>query len=292
VKTKKLRIALPKGSLEHATIELFERAGYKITRKERSYAPFIDDDELEVLLIRTQEIPLYVEKGILDAGVAGNDWILEREVKVQRVKELVYSKQGLGKVRWVLAVPINSKIRKVEDLEGKRIATELVEVTKSYLREKGVRAQVEFSWGATEAKPPYLVDAIVELTETGRSLRANNLRIVDSVLESTTWLIANKSSCKNPWKKEKIENLAILLEGAVNGLGKVGLKANVSEDNLKRVLDLLPALRKPTISRLSEESWWAIEIILDESQARRLIPRIKKAGAEGIVEYPLNKVVY
>ncbi|RLE10353.1 ATP phosphoribosyltransferase [Candidatus Aerophobetes bacterium] len=289
---KKLRIALPKGSLENTTIELFQRAGYKIIRKERSYTPFIDDSELEVLLIRTQEIPLYVEKGVLDAGLAGNDWILERGVEVQRVKELVYSKQGLGKVRWVLAVPVNSDIRKVEDLEGKRIATELVEVTKRYLKEKGVRAEVEFSWGATEVKPPHLVDAIVELTETGRSLRANNLRIVDSVLESTTWLIANKLSWKDSWKREKIENLAILLEGAVNGLGKVGLKANVPENKLKKVLNLLPALRKPTISKLSEEGWWAVEIVLDEVQARSLIPQIKKAGGEGIVEYPLNKVIY
>jgi len=290
---KKLKIALPKGSLEEITIELFKRAGYKVNRRERSYIPFIDDDELEVLLIRTQEIPLYVERGALDAGLAGNDWILERRAQVERVKELVYSKQGLGKVRWVLAVPVNSKIRKVEDLEGKRIATELVEVTRDYLRKKEVKAEVEFSWGATEVKSPYLVDAIVELTETGRSLEANNLRVIDTVLESTTWLIANPLSWeKNPWKREKIENLAILLEGAVNGLGKVGLKVNVSRDNLEKVLRLLPALRKPTISKLSEEEWWAVEVILNELQARELIPRIKKAGGEGIVEYPLSKVVY
>jgi ATP phosphoribosyltransferase len=290
---KKLRIALPKGSLEEITIELFERAGYKISRRERSYTPFINDSELEVLLIRTQEIPLYVERGVLDAGLAGNDWILERRAKVERVKELVYSKHGLGRVRWVLAVSVNSKIRKVEDLEGKRVATELVEVTRNYLRKKGVRAEVEFSWGATEVKSPYLVDAIVELTETGRSLEANNLRVIDTVLESTTWLIANPLSWeKDPWKREKIENLAILLEGAVNGLGKVGLKMNVSQENLEKVLQLLPALRKPTISKLSEEGWWAMEVVLNELQARELIPRIKKVGGEGIVEYPLNKAIY
>jgi len=289
---RKLKIALPKGSLEEITIELFERAGYKINKRERSYTPFIDDNELEILLIRTQEIPLYVEKGVLDAGLAGNDWILERGVKIERVRELVYSKQGLGRVRWVLAVPVNSKIKQPKDLEGRRIATELVEVTKNYLREKGVRAEVEFSWGATEVKPPYLVDAIVELTETGRSLKANNLRVIDTVLESTTWLIANKLSWKDPWKREKIENLAILLEGAINGLGKVGLKVNVFQDNLEKILKLLPALRKPTISKLSEEGWWAVEIVLNEIQARELIPQIKKVGGEGIVEYPLNKVIY
>ncbi|MEA3485137.1 MAG: ATP phosphoribosyltransferase [Candidatus Aerophobetes bacterium] len=290
---KKLRIALPKGSLEKTTIELFERAGYKINRRERSYAPFVNDSELEVLVIRTQEIPLYVEKGMLDAGLAGNDWILEKRAKVKRVKELVYSKHGLGKVKWVLAAPVNSKIRKVEDLEGKRIATELVEVTRDYLRKKGVRAEVEFSWGATEVKSPYLVDAIVELTETGKSLKANDLRVIDAVLESTTWLIANPLSWeKDPWKKKKIENFAILLEGAINGLEKVGLKMNVSRKNFEKVLQLLPALRKPTISKLSEEGWWAIEVILNELQVRELIPQIKKAGGEGIIEYPLNKVIY
>jgi len=285
---KKLRFGFPKGSLEKMTLELFKRAGYRIEKKrERSYIPFIDDEKLEVLLIRTQEIPIYIEKGVLDVGLAGNDWILERGVDIERVKELVYAKRGLGSVKWVLAVSVNSNINRIEDLEGKRIATELVEVTKAYLKEKGVRAEVEFSWGATEIKSPYLADAIVELTETGRSLKANNLRILDTVLKSTTWLIANKSSWKDPWKKEKIESLAILLEGAINGIGKVGLKLNVSEENLEKVMKLLPALRKPTLSRLSEEDWWAIEIVLDERKARELIPQIKKAGGEGIVEYPL-----
>jgi len=287
----KLKIGLPKGSLERMTIDLFKRAGYQIKTEERSYAPSVDDKELECLLVRTQEIPLYVEKGLLDMGLAGYDWILERGVKVKKIKELIYSKQGLGKVRWVLAVPVDSQIKRVEDLEKKRVATELVQVTRNYFRRKGIKVEVEFSWGTTEVKPPHLVDAIVELTETGASLRANKLRIVDTVLESTTWLIANLSSWKDSWKKEKIKNLAILLEGALNGLGKVGLKMNVSQANLQKLLTVLPALKKPTISRLSEEGWWAVEVILDELEARELIPKIKKLGGEGIVEYPLNKVV-
>ncbi len=289
---KKLKFGLPKGSLEKMSLELFERAGYKITQEERSYNLFIDDDEIEPMLIRTQEIPLYVGKGVLDAGLAGNDWILERKIEVVRVKELPYAKQGLGKVKWVLAVPRNSPIQKVEDLEGGRLATELVEVTKDYLKKKGIKAEVEFSWGATEVKPPHLVDAIVELTETGRSLRANNLRIIDVVLESTTWLIANPLAWQDEWKREKVKALAILLEGAINGLGKVGLKLNVSQENLKKVLRLLPALRQPTISQLSETGWWAVETIVDEKQARELIPKLKKAGGQGIVEYSLHKVVY
>lgn len=289
---RKLKIGLPKGSLEKMSIDLFRRAGYQIRIGERSYAPFIDDKELECLLIRTQEIPLYVGKGMLDVGLAGYDWILERGTIVKKVKELAYSKQGLRKVRWVLAVPVDSEIKKVKDLEGKRIATELVRVTRNYLEEKGVAAEVEFSWGTTEVKPPRLADAIVELTETGRSLEANNLRIVDTVLSSATWLIANPSSWEDTWKREKIKNLAILLEGALEGLGKVGLKMNVSQANLQKVLNALPALKNPTISKLSQEGWWAVEVILDESQARELIPRVKRLGAEGIVEYPLNKVVY
>lgn len=289
---KKIKFGLPKGSLEKMSIGLFQRAGYNITRAERSYNLSIDDDEIELMLIRTQEIPLYVGKGVLDAGLAGYDWIVERGVKVKRVKELFYAKKGLGKVRWVLAVPVNSFIQRPEDLQGRRVATELVEVTRNYLEKKGIKAEVEFSWGATEVKPPHLVDAIVELTETGTSLRANNLRIVDTVLESTTWLIANPASWDDTWKREKIKSLGILLEGAVNGIGKVGLKLNVSEDDLHKVIGLLPALRRPTVSRLSENGWWAVETVLDELQARDLIPRLKKAGAEGIVEYPLNKVVY
>ena len=289
---KKLRIGLPKGSLESMSLELFERAGWLIRRAERTYIPSINDEELEGMFIRTQEIPVYVEKGMLDAGLAGNDWIVERGVRVRRVKELVYSKQGLSRVRWVLAVPMDSPVKRVKDLEGRRIATELVKVTKNYLKKREVRAEVEFSWGSTEAKPPRLVDAVVELTETGASLKANNLRVIDTILESTTWLIANNLSWDDAWKREKIKNLAILLEGAINGYGKVGLKMNVSQENLKKLLDLLPALKKPTISKLSQEGWWAIEIIVDELLARDLIPRIKKIGGEGIVEYPLNKVVY
>ena len=289
---KKLRIGLPKGSLEKMSLELFERAGWLIRRAERTYIPSINDDELEGMFIRTQEVPLYVEKGMLDAGLAGNDWIMERRAKVRRVKELVYSKQGLSKVRWVLAAPADSPVKKVEDLEGGRIATELVEVTKDYLKKREVKAEVEFSWGSTEAKPPRLADAIVELTETGVSLKANNLRVIDTIIESTTWLIANELAWEDKWKREKIKNLAILLEGAINGYGKVGLKMNISQENLKKLLDLLPALKKPTISKLSQEGWWAVEIIVDELLARELIPGIKRVGGEGIVEYPLNKVVY
>jgi len=289
---KKLRIGLPKGSLEKMSLELFERAGWLIRRAERTYIPSINDDELEGMFIRTQEVPLYVEKGMLDAGLAGNDWIMERRARVRRVKELVYSKQGLSKVRWVLAVPADSPIEKVEDLEGGRIATELVEVTKDYLKKREVKAEVEFSWGSTEAKPPRLADAVVELTETGASLKANNLRVVDTIIESTTWLIANELAWQDKWKREKIKNLAILLEGAINGYGKVGLKMNISQENLGKLLDLLPALKRPTISKLSQKGWWAVEIIVDELLARELIPGIKRIGGEGIVEYPLNKVVY
>ncbi len=287
-----LRLGLPKGSLEKVSLELLKKAGYRIYRQERSYYLSIDDPEIEVLLIRTQEIPLYVSKGLLDVGLAGYDWILEREAQVEKIKDLSYSKRGSGKVKWVLAVPFDSKVRKVEDLRGKRIATELVKVTRQYLEKSGVEAEVEFSWGATEVKPPYLVDAIVELTETGKSLQAHNLRVVDVVLESTTWLIANPRSWKDSWKRGKIIRFSILLEGAINGLGKVGLKLNVAKEKLPKILSLLPALRCPTISSLSREGWWAVETVLDELQARELIPQIKQAGGEGIVEYPLNKVIY
>lgn len=287
-----LRLGLPKGSLEKVSLELLKKAGYRIYRQERSYYLSIDDPEIEVLLIRTQEIPLYVSKGLLDVGLAGYDWILEREAQVEKIKDLSYSKRGSGKVKWVLAVPFDSKVRKVEDLRGKRIATELVKVTRQYLEKSGVEAEVEFSWGATEVKPPYLADAIVELTETGKSLQAHNLRVVDVVLESTTWLIANPRSWKDSWKRGKIMRFSILLEGAINGLGKVGLKLNVAKEKLPQILSLLPALRCPTISSLSREGWWAVETVLDELQARELIPQIKQAGGEGIVEYPLNKVIY
>ncbi len=289
---ERIKFGLPKGSLEKMSIELFHRAGYTIETTERTYNLSMDDKEIELMLIRTQEIPLYVGKGVLDAGLAGHDWIMERGIRVKKIKELSYSKRGRGKIRWVVAVPLDSPVKRVQDLQGKRIATELVEVTKRYLEGKKVEAEVEFSWGATEVKPPHLVDAIVELTETGRSLKANNLRIIDTVIESSTWLIANFSSWKNSWKREKIESLSILLEGAVNGLGIVGLKLNISDENLPKVLNLLPALRRPTVSHLSEKSWWAVDTVLDELQARDLIPKLKSVGAEGIVEYPLNKVVY
>lgn len=288
----KLKFGLPKGSLEKMSIDLFHRAGYEISRTERSYSVAVNDVELEFMLIRTQEIPLYVGKGVLDAGLAGYDWILERGMQVEKVTELLYAKRGLGRVRWVLAVPEDSPVQSVKDLQGKRIATELVEVSRKYLADRGIEADVEFSWGATEVKPPHLVDAIVELTETGRSLRENKLRIVEIVLESTTWLIANPGSWVDSWKQKKIQSLAILLEGAVHGLDKVGLKLNVQKSNLETVIKLLPALRRPTVSHLSDEGWLAVETVLDELEARRLIPLLKRAGAEGIVEYPLNKVVY
>ena len=288
----KLKFGLPKGSLEKMSVELFHRAGYELSRSERSYSVAVNDVELEFMLIRTQEIPLYIGKGILDAGLAGYDWILERGMQVEKVTQLLYAKRGLGKVRWVLAVPEDSPIQSVQDLEGKRIATELVEVSRKYLADRGVGAEVEFSWGATEVKPPHLVDAIVELTETGRSLKANKLRVIETVLESTTWLIANPGSWANTWKHDKIQSLAILLEGAVHGLDKVGLKLNVRKSDFDEVLGLLPALRRPTVSHLSDGQWLAVETVLDEFEARRLIPLLKHAGAEGIVEYPLNKVVY
>lgn len=289
---RKVKFGLPKGSLEKMSAELFRRAGYEISRADRSYSVAVNDDELDFMLMRTQEIPLYVGKGVLDAGLAGYDWVVERGMQVEKVCELLYAKRGLGRVRWVLAVPEDSPVQSVQDLEGKRIATELVAVTRAYLRENQVRADVEFSWGATEVKPPHLVDAIVELTETGRSLRANKLRIVDTVMESTTWLIANPDSWADNWKQEKIRSLAILLEGAVHALDKVGLKMNVRDSSLKQILDLLPALRRPTVSHLSGGKWVAVETVLDELEARRLVPLLKQAGAEGIVEYPLNKVVY
>ena len=288
----KLKFGLPKGSLEKMSVELFHRAGYELSRSERSYSVAVNDVELEFMLIRTQEIPLYIGKGILDAGLAGYDWILERGMQVEKITQLLYAKRGLGKVRWVLAVPEDSPIQSVQDLEGKRIATELVEVSRKYLADRGVGAEVEFSWGATEVKPPHLVDAIVELTETGRSLKANKLRVIETVLESTTWLIANPGSWANTWKHDKIQSLAILLEGAVHGLDKVGLKLNVRKSDFDEVLGLLPALRRPTVSHLSDGQWLAVETVLDEFEARRLIPLLKHAGAEGIVEYPLNKVVY
>jgi ATP phosphoribosyltransferase len=286
-----LKLGIPKGSLENATIELFRRAGYNMTTSSRSYFPVVDDPEIECMLIRAQEMARYVEDGILDAGITGLDWVQENEANVHAVCDLVYAKQSFGKVRWVLAVPENSSVKSVKDLEGKIIATELVATTKRYLTESGVKAKVEFSWGATEVKPPELADAIVEVTETGSSLRANKLRIVETVLESNTQLIANLQSWEDLEKRRKLEDITMLLEGAIAALGKVGLMLNVRRDQLESVLQVLPALRRPTISSLSDDEWLAVNTIIDESVVRVIIPRLKEAGAQGIVEYPLNKIV-
>ncbi len=287
----KLSIGLPKGSLQESTFDLFLKAGFKISASGRSYIPRIDDEELEGILIRAQEISRYVEEGVLDIGLTGLDWILESNSKVEEVANLAYGKQGFRPVRWVLAVPNDSPIKSVTDLAGKRIATEVVNITRKYLKEKGVNAHVEFSWGATEVKVPQLVDAIVELTETGSSLRAHNLRVVDTLLESTTRLIANKNSLKDGWKRGKINQIAMLLAGALAAEAKVGVKMNVPTASLQKVTALLPALRKPTVSKLSEEEWYAVETVLDEKVFRSLVPKLKEAGAEGIIEYPLNKVI-
>jgi ATP phosphoribosyltransferase len=287
----KLKLGIPKGSLENATIDLFRRAGFNIQTSSRSYFPAIDDPDMECMLIRAQEMARYVEDGILDAGLTGRDWVEEVAADIHAVADLIYAKQSFGKVRWVLAVPESSAFQSVKDLEGKIIATELVESTRRYLKRNGVAAKVEFSWGATEVKPPVLADAIVEVTETGSSLRANKLRIVETVLESNTQLIANKNAWSDPWKRKKLEDLKLLLEGAINALGKVGLMLNVHKNCLKAVLDVLPALKRPTVSHLSDGEWLAVNTILDESTVRTIIPRLKQAGAEGIVEYPLNKIV-
>jgi ATP phosphoribosyltransferase len=288
----RLKIGLPKGSLEAATFRMFRKAGFNISSGNRSYYPLVDDSDLEVMLMRAQEIPRYVEAGSLDCGITGKDWILENNAGVNEVADLVYAKEGMRPVRWVLAVPENSKIRDIRDLRGKRVATELVEVTKAYFKKKNVKVYIEFSWGATEVKPPELADAIVELTETGSSLKANNLRVIDTVLESTTKFIANRLSYRDSDKKKKIDNIVILLKGALNAEEKVGLKMNVPKSRLKKVLVILPAMRNPTISNLSEKNWVALETIIDESVVRELIPKLKEAGAEGIIEYPLNKVIY
>ncbi len=287
----KLKLGIPKGSLENATVELFRRAGFQITTSSRSYFPAIDDPEIECMLIRAQEMARYVEDGVLDAGLTGRDWVEESEAEVETVADLIYAKQSFGKVRWVLAVPEASPFRSVKDLEGKIIATELVSATKRYLAANGVTAKVEFSWGATEVKPPELADAIVEVTETGSSLRANKLRIIETVLESNTQLIANAASWKDDFKRRKLEDIRMLLQGAINALGKVGLMLNVEKKNLAAVLAVLPALKNPTISHLSDDDWLAVNTILDESTVRTILPRLKEAGAQGIVEYPLNKIV-
>ncbi len=287
----KLKLGIPKGSLENATIDLFRRAGFNISTSSRSYFPSIDDPEIECMLIRAQEMARYVEDGVLDTGLTGRDWVEENEARVETVADLIYAKQSFGKVRWVLAAPESSPYRAVEDLQGKVIATELVATTKRYLASKGVQAKVEFSWGATEVKPPELADAIVEVTETGSSLRANKLRILETVLESNTQLIANVTSWADNWKRRKLEDIKMLLEGAMNALGKVGLMLNVKREDLPAVISVLPALKNPTISQLSEEGWVAVNTILDETTVRNIIPRLKEAGAQGIVEYPLNKIV-
>jgi ATP phosphoribosyltransferase len=287
----KLKLGIPKGSLENATIDLFRRAGFNITTSSRSYFPAIDDPQIECMLIRAQEMARYVEDGVLDAGLTGSDWVAECEARVVTVADLIYAKQSFGKVRWVLAVPEASPFHSLKDLEGKVIATELVATTRRYLAARGVQAKVEFSWGATEVKPPELADAIVEVTETGSSLRANKLRILETVLESNTQLIANPDAWQDEWKRPKLEDLRMLLESAINALGKVGLMLNVHRDDLDAVLEVLPALKNPTISPLSDEEWLAVNTILDESTVRHIIPRLKKAGAQGIVEYPLNKIV-
>lgn len=286
-----LKLGIPKGSLENATIDLFRRAGFQITTSSRSYFPAIDDPELECMLVRAQEMARYVEDGWLDAGLTGRDWIEETEAQVQVVTDLVYAKQSFGKVRWVLAAPESSPFQTVKDLEGKIISTELVGTTQRYLARHEVKAKVEFSWGATEVKPPYLADAIVEVTETGSSLRANKLRVLDVVLESNTQLIANRHAWADDAKRRKITDLQLLLEGAINALGKVGLLLNVERTRLSEVLALLPAMKKPTISPLSDDNWLALNTILEETVVRAIIPRLKEAGAQDIVEYPLNKII-
>jgi len=288
----KLKLGIPKGSLQEATIAIFAKAGFNISVSKRSYFPSIDDVEIEPMLFRAQEMSRYVENGVLDCGITGIDWVLENNSKVQNITDLVYAKQTLSPVRWVLAVPVNSKIKSVKGLKGKKIATELVKVTQNYLKQNKVKADVEFSWGATEAKVGIGVDAVVEITETGSSLKANNLKIIDTVCQSTTAFIANKASWKNSWKKNKIENLVLLLKGAIMAQGKVGLKMNVAKKDLARALKLLPAMKRPTISSLTQQGWFDVDTIIDERVARVLIPKLKKAGAQGIIEYPLNKAIY
>jgi len=288
----RLKIALPKGSLQDSTVRLFKKAGYEITVSERSYYPRINDPELECMLIRAQEVARYVEQGVLDAGITGNDWLMDSGANLVTVADLVYSKQTLNACRWVLAVPQDSPVQRPEDLKGKRVATELVNVTRNHFAKLGVPVEVQFSWGATEVKPPILADAIVEITETGSSLRANNLRIVETVMEVKNSLLANPASWEDPWKRQKLENIALLLTGALAAEDKVGLKMNVPLAKMDGILGILTALRHPTISQLSDKEWVALETIIDERTVRDIIPELKRAGAEGIVEYPLNKVVY
>jgi ATP phosphoribosyltransferase len=286
-----LRLGIPAGSLQEATGELFRKAGYKITFASRSYYPTIDDPEIQCTLIRAQEMPRYVQDGSLDCGLTGYDWILENDAKVVELAELVFSKVSKRPVRWVLAVPNDSPVHQVQDLRGKRIATEVVNLTRRWLAERGVEAQIEFSWGATEVKPPRLADAIVEVTETGSSLRANNLRIVAELLQSTTRFICNQQAYADPWKKQKMDDLVLMLKGAMAAEGKVGLMMNVRKADLPAVLEILPALQTPTISSLSDPEWVDVNTILDENTVRHIVPQLKQAGARGIVEYPLNKII-
>ncbi len=287
-----LKLGIPKGSLQESTVKMFKKAGYSINISSRSYFPSIDDDDITCMLIRAQEIPKYVEQGVLDAGLTGYDWIVENGSDVEEICELIYAKQGLRPIRWVLAVPNDSDIREVRDLEGRHIATEAVGLTKSFLEKNNVNASVEYSWGATEVKAPELVDAIVEITETGSSLRANNLRILETVLESTTRFIANKEAYADTEKKEKIDKLSLLLQSALLAEEKVGIMLNIREEDLDKMVDILPALKGPTVSKLTTEGWVALTTIVDEHTVRDLIPELRKNGAEDIIEYPLNKVVY
>jgi ATP phosphoribosyltransferase len=289
--SSRLKLGIPKGSLQDATIDLFSRAGWKITVSSRSYVPAIDDPEIECLLVRAQEMARYVQSGALDAGITGHDWVVETAADVEELAELVYAKQRLARVRWVLAVPEDSPIREPRDLEGKVIATEVIHLTEKYLQRFGVNARVEFSWGATEVKVPQLADAIVEVTETGSSLRANRLRIVDTVLESATVFIMNRTAAADSAKREKAENLILMLKGAIDAASKVGLLLNVRRDDLLAVLAVLPALKNPTISNLSDPDWVAVNTIIEEAVVRQLLPKLKAAKAQGIVEYPLNKIV-
>ncbi len=287
----KLKLGLPAGSLQNTTLEIFRKAGFNIQIGDRSYYPYIDDDEIECVLMRAQEIPKYVEDQVLDVGLTGKDWINETAADIKEITDLNYSKRGLRPVRLVLAVPHDSEINSVNDLEGKRIATELVESTKRYLVEKGVNASVSFSWGATEVKPPLLADAIAELTETGRSLKANQLRIIETILVSTPRIIMNHASYGDPWKRKKVERMVTLLKGALLAEQKVMLKMNVHNSKLEKVIDLLPALRKPTISNLISDEWVAVESVVEEKKVRTLICELQEAGAEGILEFPMNKII-
>ncbi len=289
--SEKLKLGIPAGSLQEATAELFRKAGYKITFSSRSYYPSIDDDEIECLLIRAQEMARYVEDGILDAGITGYDWVMETQAHVHEVCELIFSKTSRRPVRWVLCVPEDSPVKTVHDLQGKRIATEAVGLTQGYLARHGVTADVEFSWGATEVKPPRLADAIVEVTETGSSLKANNLRIVDEVIQSTTRLIANRDYWRDDWKREKLEGIALMLQSCLAAEGKVGLLMNVRRVDLPGILAGLPALKDPTVSSLSDPEWVAVNTIIDESIVRTIVPKLKAAGANGIVEYPISKII-